>query len=132
MRASRMTETSASGVASDTGSFRDEEMAQSVRTVERKQTWPTPKAREWKTPRAPIATLESREPTAPSHSVSPAPASTPSVESLKAAINAPQQQGRSDERPALLANVLKTDTSATLRRVAAWGLAQFGESQVGV
>jgi beta-lactamase regulating signal transducer with metallopeptidase domain/HEAT repeat protein len=129
---SRMTETAAIGVASDTGSFRDEEMAQAVRTVERKQTWPTPKAPEWKTPRAPIATRESTEPTAPSESVSPAPASTPSLESLKAAINAPQQQGRSDERPALLANVLKTDTSATLRRVAAWGLAQFGESQVGV
>ena len=52
------------------------------------------------------------------------------IEQLTATINAPGQQGRSDERPALLANVLKTDTSASLRRVAAWGLQNFAEKDV--
>ena len=36
----------------------------------------------------------------------------------------------SDERPALLAKVLATDTSASLRRIAAWGLAEYAETQV--
>jgi beta-lactamase regulating signal transducer with metallopeptidase domain/HEAT repeat protein len=36
----------------------------------------------------------------------------------------------SDERPALLAKVLRTDTSATLRRVAAWGLGEYAEQPV--
>jgi beta-lactamase regulating signal transducer with metallopeptidase domain len=36
----------------------------------------------------------------------------------------------SDERPALLAKVLATDGSASLRRIAAWGLAEYAERQV--
>jgi beta-lactamase regulating signal transducer with metallopeptidase domain/HEAT repeat protein len=36
----------------------------------------------------------------------------------------------SDERPALLARVLATDTSASLRRIAAWGLAEYADTQV--
>jgi beta-lactamase regulating signal transducer with metallopeptidase domain/HEAT repeat protein len=53
------------------------------------------------------------------------------IEELAAAINAEQPaQGRSDERPAMLANVLRTDTSAALRRVAAWGLANFADRDV--
>ncbi|MDQ6769693.1 MAG: M56 family metallopeptidase [Gemmatimonadota bacterium] len=36
----------------------------------------------------------------------------------------------SDERPALLAKILSTDTSPTLRRIAAWGLAEYADSQV--
>jgi beta-lactamase regulating signal transducer with metallopeptidase domain len=36
----------------------------------------------------------------------------------------------SDERPALLAKVLATDTSASLRRIAAWGLSEYADSQV--
>lgn len=36
----------------------------------------------------------------------------------------------SDERPALLAKVLATDTSASLRRIAAWGLAEYADRQV--
>ena len=36
----------------------------------------------------------------------------------------------SDERPALLAKVLASDTSASLRRIAAWGLAEYAEKQV--
>ena len=52
------------------------------------------------------------------------------LEQLAATINAPEQQGRSDERPAMLANVLRTDTSAALRRVAAWGLHNFADRDV--
>ena len=36
----------------------------------------------------------------------------------------------SDERPALLAKVLATDTSASLRRIAAWGLAEYAHISV--
>ena len=36
----------------------------------------------------------------------------------------------SDERPALLAKVLSTDTSASLRRIAAWGLAEYAHMEV--
>jgi beta-lactamase regulating signal transducer with metallopeptidase domain/HEAT repeat protein len=35
-----------------------------------------------------------------------------------------------DERPVLLARVLATDTSASLRRIAAWGLSEYANSQV--
>ena len=38
----------------------------------------------------------------------------------------------SDERPALLAKVLRSDSSASLRRVAAWGLSEYGEDNVAV
>ena len=37
---------------------------------------------------------------------------------------------REDERPALLAKVLRTDTSTSLRRIAAWGLAEYAEVPV--
>jgi len=42
------------------------------------------------------------------------------------------QDGRpaTDDRPALLARVLRSDTSASLRRVAAWGLSEYAEEQV--
>jgi HEAT repeat protein len=36
----------------------------------------------------------------------------------------------SDERPALLARVLASDTSASLRRIAAWGLAEYADNQI--
>ena len=39
-------------------------------------------------------------------------------------------QTRADDRPILLANVLRTDTSASLRRIAAWGLSEYAETQV--
>ena len=42
---------------------------------------------------------------------------------------APGAQSR-DDRAQLLARVLATDTSASLRRVAAWGLAEYGNEQV--
>ena len=39
-------------------------------------------------------------------------------------------QGRADDRPMLLANVLRTDSSASLRRIAAWGLSEYAETSV--
>ena len=36
----------------------------------------------------------------------------------------------SDDRPSLLAKVLATDTSSSLRRIAAWGLSEYAEKQV--
>ena len=37
----------------------------------------------------------------------------------------------SDERPVLLARILASDTSADLRRIAAWGLSEYADRQVG-
>lgn len=37
---------------------------------------------------------------------------------------------KSDDRPLLLARVLRADTSATLRRVAAWGLSEYASSPI--
>jgi hypothetical protein len=155
------TSTIAAGAAADTPSFLDEEMSQAVRTVERKQVREHT-SRRTDTVRVDTdlgtaigtavgtavgtsvsksvgksvgqsvgqivsSTVESVVPAAINAAI-PATA-----EALAAAITSPNgQQGKNDDRPALLANVLKTDTSATLRRVAAWGLAQFGNSQVGV
>jgi beta-lactamase regulating signal transducer with metallopeptidase domain/HEAT repeat protein len=54
-----------------------------------------------------------------------------SAAAIMAIAKAPVVKGqKQDDRPALLANVLKTDSSAELRRVAAWGLAQFAETQI--
>jgi len=39
---------------------------------------------------------------------------------------------RNDERPVLLARILATDTSAELRRIAAWGLAEYADQQVAI
>jgi beta-lactamase regulating signal transducer with metallopeptidase domain len=39
-------------------------------------------------------------------------------------------QGRADDRPMLLANVLRTDSSASLRRIAAWGLSEYAETSI--
>jgi beta-lactamase regulating signal transducer with metallopeptidase domain/HEAT repeat protein len=38
----------------------------------------------------------------------------------------------SDDRPILLAKVLRTDTSAALRRVAAWGLSEYADNETAV
>lgn len=42
----------------------------------------------------------------------------------------PKGSKSSDDRPVLLAKVLKTDTSASLRRIAAWGLQEYADSPV--
>ena len=44
----------------------------------------------------------------------------------------PQDGKQADERATLLARVLRSDTSASLRRVAAWGLSEYGRDQAGV
>jgi beta-lactamase regulating signal transducer with metallopeptidase domain len=57
--------------------------------------------------------------------------STPEI-MLKALISqGTRRAGKdSDERPGLLAKVLATDTSASLRRVAAWGLSEYADREV--
>jgi beta-lactamase regulating signal transducer with metallopeptidase domain len=42
------------------------------------------------------------------------------------------QEKTPDERAELLAKVLRSDTSASLRRVAAWGLSEYAEHQVAI
>jgi beta-lactamase regulating signal transducer with metallopeptidase domain/HEAT repeat protein len=44
--------------------------------------------------------------------------------------DAPKGSKAADDRPVLLAKVLKSDTSAALRRVAAWGLAEYADQSV--
>ena len=39
---------------------------------------------------------------------------------------------KSDDRPELLAKVLRSDTSAQLRRIAAWGLQEYGRNTVAI
>ncbi|MDB4906015.1 MAG: putative rane protein [Gemmatimonadetes bacterium] len=39
-------------------------------------------------------------------------------------------KGAKDDRPVLLAKILRTDTSATLRRIAAWGLEEYADAPV--
>jgi beta-lactamase regulating signal transducer with metallopeptidase domain/HEAT repeat protein len=46
------------------------------------------------------------------------------------AVRAPQ--GVKDDRPALLANVLRTDSDPSLRRTAAWGLSEFADTRVAI
>jgi beta-lactamase regulating signal transducer with metallopeptidase domain len=166
VRPSRLAHSARSGAAADTQSFLDEEMAQSVRTIERTreetamrvvQRVDSVRRRDeigsaigsavgssvgssvGKTVGKAVGEIVSNtvKTVVPSvvESVVPAAihAAVPSIESLTAAITAPnKQQGKNDERPALLANVLKTDSSAALRRVAAWGLAQFADADVAV
>ena len=150
----RPTLAAASKVSSDSESFRDEEKTESVQTVERKYTEQrTDSIRRRNDVAGPVASAVGSavgsaigkevgatvgatvgsvvEGIVNSATKSSLKISIPSAEALTAAINAEApKQGRQDDRPALLANVLKTDTSATLRRVAAWGLAQFADVDV--
>lgn len=139
--------------ATDSGAFVDRAISQSVRTVERKEMIERRSTQRIDSTRrrgdvgsAVGTAVGTAVGSAISKSVGSAVgqivgetigaavgASVPSAEALTAAINAGlKQQGRSgsDDRPALLANVLKTDTSAALRRVAAWGLAQYADADV--
>jgi beta-lactamase regulating signal transducer with metallopeptidase domain/HEAT repeat protein len=45
---------------------------------------------------------------------------------------APQDKQAADERATLLARVLRSDSSASLRRTAAWGLNEYADDQAGV
>lgn len=144
--------------ATDTPSFLDEEMAQSVRTVERQETRQQTVTRTSQIAdsirhRNDLGTAIGRAvgkgvgaavETAVSQNVGKSlgdlvggavsasvAASIPSIDALTKAILTPSaQQGRSDDRPALLANVLKSDSSAALRRVAAWGLANYADNDI--
>jgi beta-lactamase regulating signal transducer with metallopeptidase domain/HEAT repeat protein len=85
-----------------------------------------------------IATSQSERTALSVNTNTPAAAST----SVSAAVSTPaallqvlthgaSKAGKdSDERPALLAKVLSTDTSAKLRRIAAWGLAEYADNEV--
>jgi beta-lactamase regulating signal transducer with metallopeptidase domain/HEAT repeat protein len=44
--------------------------------------------------------------------------------------NGKSDQGRPDDRPVLLANILRTDPDASLRRIAAWGLSEYADGLV--
>ncbi|MDB4898245.1 MAG: putative rane protein [Gemmatimonadetes bacterium] len=55
-----------------------------------------------------------------------------SSSSLREWITTKSGQQNSDDRPILLAKVLNTDTSATLRRVAAWGLREYASTSVAI
>jgi beta-lactamase regulating signal transducer with metallopeptidase domain/HEAT repeat protein len=65
----------------------------------------------------------------------PQPAPSPSIaqrmnEIVRAATSGAKKDPQDDERPALLAKVLRSDSSASLRRVAAWGLHEYADRQV--
>ena len=60
----------------------------------------------------------------------PAPAPRPSP--LAAILQGDTVDGPGDERAAALAKTLRTDASAQVRRVAAWGLARYADTEVGV
>jgi len=52
------------------------------------------------------------------------------VERIRERGGSVQPGAKSDDRPVLLANVLRTDTSASLRKIAAWGLSDYANVQV--
>jgi hypothetical protein len=69
--------------------------------------------------------------TAVSSAVSSAAAiTTPSALMQLLSQQGTQKPGKDDERPALLAKILATESSANLRRIAAWGLADYAEKPV--
>ena len=137
--------------SADADGFRDEEMSQSVRTVERQRTEERTRA-EQRTRAETVNVNRSRIREDVGSAVGSAvggvvgasvgkqvgqivgaavAGAVPSEEAIAAMIKGTSgQQSRSDDRPALLATVLKTDTSASLRRVAAWGLSQFADVDV--
>jgi beta-lactamase regulating signal transducer with metallopeptidase domain len=87
-------------------------------TVASRQSGAAPAA----TPAPKRPTLLESAPASPSAAATTAPATTtPSAESRGGATDP-------DDRPALLAKVLRSDPSAELRRVAAWGLEQYAEA----
>ncbi len=67
---------------------------------------------------------------APLGSPAPVPVASPAPISVAAIAGA--NQGTPDDRAGLLAKVLRSDSSARLRRIAAWGLEQHAESQTAV
>ena len=60
----------------------------------------------------------------------PSQATQPQLQELIS--KAPQNKQAADERATLLARVLRSDSSASLRRTAAWGLSEYADDQAGV
>ena len=56
-------------------------------------------------------------------------AATAALNGVLQGLSAPNGK-KSDDRPILLAKVLRSDTSATLRRIAAWGLQEYADSPI--
>src|SRR5439155_18138833 len=65
------------------------------------------------------------QPTASTSGPRPAPEPAPSVAVTPFAVRFAGDDTTGRARAALLANVLRSDTSADLRRVAAWGLSRY-------
>lgn len=91
-------------------------------------------------PASPVVRVVRVAAPAPAANPSPAPVPTPTVPTdtrmrvqfpTSTVLSSVTKNSRDDERPALLAKVLRTDTSASLRRIAAWGLGQHSSSAVG-
>ena len=141
---------SAPSTSADADSFRDQEMSQSVRTVERKQTDTRTRTETTIVNRRDAGEMgaaigstigksvgksvgESVGKSVGQSVVEAIVTAIPSDATIEGLIkSATSKQSRNDDRPALLATVLKTDTSAALRRVAAWGLANFADTDVAM
>jgi beta-lactamase regulating signal transducer with metallopeptidase domain len=78
---------------------------------------------------SPVAVATPRPKPTPMPTATPAPAAAPA----RAPVRAPLPGGaKDDERAALLAKVLRSDSSASLRRIAAWGLQEYADQAVAV
>ncbi len=83
---------------------------------------------------APVTLVDSATPSVPLPASSPRPAAQPrpvAVPRAAAAAMAPDSAtGSDDERANVLAKILRTDSSAKVRRVAAWGLQRYAQTEV--
>lgn len=55
-----------------------------------------------------------------------------SLGNIVGAIISGKPEAKSDDRPILLANVLRTDSDPALRRTAAWGLSEYADTRVAI
>ena len=55
-----------------------------------------------------------------------------SVGNIVGAIISGKSEAKSDDRPMLLANILRTDSDPALRRTAAWGLSEYADTRVAL
>jgi beta-lactamase regulating signal transducer with metallopeptidase domain/HEAT repeat protein len=79
-----------------------------------------------------VSTASSATLHAPAPAAAAAPISAPALRAVIQDALVTSREQKADDRPVLLAKVLRTDTSTTLRRVAAWGLSEYVESPVAV
>ncbi len=61
-----------------------------------------------------------------------AASSAEAADQLRQLASAPRKAKGPDDRPVLLARILRTDSSAELRRIAAWGLSEYADTDVAV